>query len=266
MKKFFRILLIILLVIIVALIVTPLLFKDQLLQKAKEVANTSVNAKVDFTDFGLTLFRNFPQLTVSLKGVSVVNLEPFEGDTLVAFDEFSAAVNLMSVIKGDQIKVRSILLDHPRISAKVLEDGSANWDIAKEGEEKAEKEVDTTASGSMDMNVALKRFEIRDAGLFYNDRKSGMKASLEHFNFVLSGDLSADQTNITIESDVQSINFFMEGIRYLKDAMLKMVIDVDADLANSVFTLTENSIALNELELVFDGKVAMPDEEKIEVE
>ena len=53
MKKILRILLILVLVVLALLIVTPLLFKKQLLEKAREVANTSVNARVDFRDFKL---------------------------------------------------------------------------------------------------------------------------------------------------------------------------------------------------------------------
>lgn len=269
MKKFLTILLIIILIIIAALIATPLLFKDQLLQKAKEVANTSVNAAVDFQDFKLTLFKNFPRLTVTLQGLSVVNHEPFEGDTLVAFEEFSATVDLMSIIKGDAIRVRSILLDHPKISGIMLEDGTANWDIALPEEEKAfteEEGVDTTGSGSMDLKVALKKFEIRSAKILYDDRSTGMLASMGNFNFALSGDLSQDFSSLEIRSETEQINFIYDGIRYLKNATLDMVFNIDADIANSVFTLKENSVALNALELRFDGKIAMPDEESITVD
>ena len=99
MKKILRILLILILVILIALIVTPVLFKKQLLEKAKEVANTSVNAKIDFSDLKLSFFKDFPRLTASLYDVSVVGIETFEGDTLVAFDQFSATVNVMSLVK-----------------------------------------------------------------------------------------------------------------------------------------------------------------------
>lgn len=269
MKKFLVALLIIILVIITALVVTPLLFKDQLLQKAKEVANSSVNASVDFQDFKLTLFRNFPRLTVTLQGLSVVNHEPFDGDTLVAFEEFSAAVDLMSIIKGDAIRVRSILLDNPQISGIMLEDGTANWDIALPADEEevtVEEEIDTADSGSMDLKVALKKFEIRSARILYDDRSTGMYASMGDFNFVLAGDLSQDFSRLEIRSETEMMNFIYDGVRYLRDASLDMVFNIDADLANSNFTLKQNSVTLNALELRFDGKIGMPDEETITVE
>jgi len=260
MKKVLRIFLVFILFLLTALVVTPILFKKQLLDKAKEIANTSVNAKIDFTDLKLSFFKDFPRLTTSLYGVSVSGMEVFEGDTLVAFDEFSATVNLISLIRKESIKVRSILLDNPRISAIILEDGSANWDIAKEsGDGESEVESDKAGSGTMDLKVALKKFEIRDASIAYLDKKSGMEASLDGFNFLLSGDLAQDFTSLELTSTTDQLNLIMGGIRYVRDAMLNIMINLDADLVNSVFTLMDNSFAINDLVLLLDGKVTMPE-------
>jgi len=266
MKKFFKIFFIFVILILAILILTPLLFKKQIFEKAKEVANTSVNAKVDFADLRLSLIRNFPNLSVSLTGVSIVNLEPFEGDTLVSFDEFRATVDLISAIKMENIKVKGILLNNPTINAYILEDGTANYDIAPESEDAPEEEVDTSSSGSMDMTVALKKFEIRSADILYDDKSQGMTASMEDFNFVLTGDLSEDFTSIEINSTIKKVNVVMDGIGYVKDALLSILIEVDADMANSVFTLGENSIGINDLALKFGGVVKMPDDETIDVD
>ncbi|MFC2112594.1 AsmA-like C-terminal region-containing protein [Bacteroidota bacterium] len=265
MKKILRILLILILVILTALIVTPVLFKKQLLEKAKEVANTSVNAKIDFSDLKLSFFKDFPRLTASLYDVSVVGIETFEGDTLVAFDQFSATVNVMSLIKKEAIKVRSILLDHPRISAIVLEDGSANWDIAPESEKVEEEEPDTS-SGSMDLNVALKKFEIRNARISYNDMSSAMKASLDGFNFLLSGDLGMEHTALMLATTTESLNLTMGGVRFVKNAILDILINLDADMVNMVFTLEDNSFAINDLVLLLEGMVSMPEDGDMSVD
>lgn len=258
MKKVLRVFLILILLILTVLIVTPLLFKKQLMDKAKELANTSVNARIDFADLKLSFFKDFPRLTISLYDVSVVGIGFFEGDTLVAFDQFSATVNVMSLVRKEAIKVRGILLDRPRISAIVLEDGTANWDIAKETEEVEKEETDTTDSGSMELRVALKKFEIRNAEISYDDMSSAMKASLNGFNFVLSGDLGMDHTSLELVSSTESLNLVMGGVRLVKNAVLNIVVNVDADMLNSVYTLEDNSFAINDLVLLLEGMVAMP--------
>ena len=139
MKKFLKVflksILILLLVVLVLIIVLPIVFKPQLMEIAKTEINKNVNAKIEFADFKLNLIRNFPRLYVGLTDLSVVGIEEFEDDTLVAFNSFSLSVNLLSLLGDEGIKVKSILLDEPRLMALVLKDGKANWDIAKESSE-----------------------------------------------------------------------------------------------------------------------------------
>lgn len=260
MKKILKAFLVLILIVLVALVVTPLLFKQQMLNKAKEIANSSVNAKIDFADLKLTFFKDFPRLTTALYGVSVTGTEGFEGDTLLAFDELSATVNLMSLFRKEAIQVRSILLDHPRIAAVVQEDGSANWDIAKEGKEGETPEpAEDEGSGTMDLEVALKRFQIRNASIGYRDLESGLEASLDGLNFLLSGDLSQDFSSLELNSTTERLNLIMGGIRYVRDARLDIGINLDADMVNDVFTLKDNSFAINDLVLLLDGQVSMPE-------
>ena len=99
----------------------------------------------------------------------------------------------------ENIKVKGIVLDRPEINARKLEDGSVNWDIMKEAEEEEEEVVDTAAS-EFTATIALKKFEIRDAGISYADDSSNMAASLDNFDFLLKGDLSQDFTTLSIIS------------------------------------------------------------------
>src|SRR3990170_7564444 len=131
LKKILKWLGIVLLLLIIFIIVAPFIFKDKIIAIAKEEANKQLNAKVDFGEFDLTLFKSFPNFSLSIDKVSVANIGDFQGDTLLSVKNLSATVDLMSVIKGEQYKIRGILLDNPRIHAIVLSNGKANWDITK---------------------------------------------------------------------------------------------------------------------------------------
>ena len=264
MKKIIKILLTVILALLVILIITPILFKGKIMEIAKEQINKNLEAKVEFDDLGLSFIKNFPNASISLKELSVAGKGEFEGDTLLTLKEFSVKVDIISAIKMDNIKVKGIVIDKPDIRARVLEDGTANWEIVKETDEE-EEEIDTTES-SFNANIELKKFEIKEADISYNDESSEMSASLANFNFLLKGDLSQDFTTLSIQSSTEAVNVVMEQIRYIKDATLNININLDADLKNSIFILKENEIALNDLSLGFDGSVGMPDEENTEVD
>ena len=264
MKKFIKIILksvlIIILFLLIVIISVPILFKNQLLDKAKEEINKNVNAKVEFADFKVGLIKHFPNLSVSLIDLNVTGTDTFSSDTLISFKSFSIAIDLVSLIKKDGINIRSISLIKPSIHAKVMEDGKANWDIMKESEEETVEEPDTVVSGTPDFKVNLKKFEIVDAGILYEDLYSKMTASLQDFNFLLSGNMSADFTELKINSSIGDIDFRYGGMQYVRNAVLKMSAEIGADMKNMIFTFRDNSISINDLGIGFDGKVEMPDD------
>ena len=107
------------------LIILPYAFKGKIIAIAKTELNKKLNAKVDFGDLTLSFIKNFPSAYIGLDNLSIVGVSPFEGDTLVAFKSFGLKVDLMSVIKMKNIKVRSIIVDRPVVNALVLKNGKA---------------------------------------------------------------------------------------------------------------------------------------------
>ena len=82
MKKTIKIIGIIVVIFIALLIILPFFFKGQIADLVKKEANKNINATLDFKDVGLNLFSHFPNLSLSLDGLTIVNKAPFEGDTL----------------------------------------------------------------------------------------------------------------------------------------------------------------------------------------
>ena len=262
MKKIFKILLIVILVILIILIGAPIIFKKKIEETVKTEINKSVKAQVDFRSFGLSFITGFPNLTISLKGLSVVGIDEFEGDTLVQFKAFKVKANPVAYLKNGDIDVKAIILDQPSLHGIILEDSTANWDIAVDTTTvEEEEEIDTTESEPVDIKVKLKTFEIRNADIIYDDRTSNMYASINDLNFKLSGDLSTSFSSLDILLTMDAINFKMDGIPYTKNTSFSFFASVDADLENSIYTLKENEIALNDLVLGLKGLVEMPNED-----
>ncbi len=266
-KWFFRIFLILIGLIIILLILIPMLFKDEMLTKVKEEINNNVNAKVEFADFKLSIFKSFPDLNLGLHEVLVTGIDHFEGDTLVYFKSFNVQVDLVSVIKKNVV-VKGIVLNKPFINGKVLEDSTANWDITKPVEEILDTiaveeevvEVDT-ATETMDYRVDLQKFQIKDAIIKYSDETSNMTASIENLNFLVKGDLGMDYSDIFISTSIDAINVKMDGIRYMKNASFGFDATIGADMENMIFTFKDNLFSLNDIALGFEGVVEMLEED-----
>jgi len=257
MKKAIKITIIILAVLILALITIPIVFKGPILKVVKEQINNNINAKVEFTDFNLSLIKGFPNIYISLEDLIVVGINKFEGDTLLSLKEFSVKADLLSALQKE-IVIKSIIFDDLSLYAKVLADSSANWDIVKVDTSSVDPPAeDSMSSASNAISVKLKKFEINNASIRYEDISSDMQASLENLNFSLSGNLAADITTLTTILSIDKIDFTMGGVKMLNKAVLKTTADIEADMVNSKYTLKENEIALNEIVLSIIGFVQM---------
>jgi hypothetical protein len=259
-------------VIILLLLVTPILFKGKLLEIAKRELNRMLTAEVDFSDLKLSFIRNFPDAYIALEDLTVNGSGEFEGETLVDLKSLSVTVDIMSVIRMDNIQVKSVLLDHPKISAHISEKGSANWNVMKskdvppEGSPPVESPKKTppdetapekTASA---IKIALNKFEMRNADIAFQDDSRKMTASANGLNFFLRGDMTLDNVDLDIKLDIADVNFRMNNINMLAKARVGLVSVVAADLKNMEFTLKEDLFNLNEIVLKFTGSVGIQDD------
>ena len=245
-----------LLLLLILIVAAPFIFKDKIVQIVKEEANKSLNAKVDFGEFDLTLFSSFPDFRFKIQKVSVINIEPFKGDTLAYIKELSFDLNIKSVISGDKYQINSLVIDEPKINGIVMTDGKANWDIAKASTDTAAVEpADTSATK---FALKLKSLQIKHANITYNDMQGNMSAALKDLNYTLSGDFTQDNFILSNLLEIAELSYNMGGVGYLTKAKTRFKADIDMDMPNMKFTFKENEFDLNDLALTFDGSVSMP--------
>ncbi len=257
MKRFFQILLGVIALILLLLLVVPSLFKDKIEKKVTEVVNENITATMSFDKFSLSMFRHFPNLTMGLDGLTLINKEPFDGDTLMHVSSFTTSIDLWSAVRGDGIEINSVSIKEPQAWLKVNKDSVPNWDIVPTSE--TEEEEEDTAAAS-DFEVQLKLFEIEDARLGFSDATIALKTVVDDLDFSMDGDLSQKSTNLDLNTSIQKLNVEMDGIRYMKDAFVSLDAIIGADLENMIFTFDDNEFRLNDLALGFDGSVGMPEE------
>src|ERR671910_752076 len=238
--------------LLLLLLVLPMLFKDQIAERVKIAVNQNVNAQVDWRDVGVSFFRQFPNLTLTLDDLTAVGVDRFKGDTLASVKHLGISVNLPSVLgnalgRSRPIVVRGIELDQPRLSLIALEDGTANWDITKASRQ--------TADASKPMDVSLRRFESKEAQLGPVKRGAKLKATLSGYDQTLSGDFSQAQVDVQtrLNADTASVSF--GGIPYLNRVKLGLTADARADLTKKTYVLDYTELSLNDLKLRVAGSI-----------
>lgn len=233
----------------------PLFFKKEIDAKIKSSINESVNAKVDFKDLDLTLISSFPNMGIKINNLTILGIDSFAKDTLANIEQVQLNVNLMSVIKGETYEIKSINLEEPRILAKVLKSGQANWDIAKKDSSAAVTDTAKTA-----FKVALQKYAIEKGKVIYDDASLGFFMEMENLNHTGTGDFTQDLFTLKTQSDIEKLTVKYGGIPYLNKVTLEADLPLDIDMKNMKFTFAENKIKLNELLLSAVGYLAMPND------
>lgn len=243
-----------------ALVAIPFLFKDEIIEGVKKVANDNLNAKVDFSTVDISLLRSFPSVSIGLNDYSVTGIEEFEGVKLVGGDAFRITVDFWSAWNFGKVplEIKSVTLDKPEINVIVLANGKANYDIAK-------PTTDTTTTETA-FQIKLQEYAINGGNITYDDRLGGTYLKLTDLNHSGEGDFTQDIFDLTTKTSIGEMTAESGGIAYLKKAKMKLDAGFNIDMPNSKYTLKENDLRINDLQLKADGWVAMPNENDIDMD
>ncbi|MBK5277866.1 MAG: hypothetical protein JJE09_03275 [Bacteroidia bacterium] len=244
--------------LVAAAVVIPIVFKDDIKAAIDKEIAKSVNADVifDVNNFSLTLFRNFPNMTVEVKELGVFNRAPFEGVPLFVIEELDVEVNLMELIFGDQLRIKGITLLRPQININVLADGRANYDITYPSTDTV-----TVTEEPSNFSFGIDHWEIVDGNVVYDDKSLPYFLGIKHMNHTGRGDFTQDIFDLKTRTIVDTLTTSYGDMELLTDKRVEidMVISISEDY--SMFTFKENSTMVNDFAMSFDGWFKMNEQD-----
>ncbi len=255
-KKFLKIAGVTVLLFILLIIALPFFLQGKVGDIIKNKVNANMNATLDFEEADLSFIKEFPNAQVSLKGISLVNHAPFEGDTLFAAGEVKLKMGITELFKSaeEPITIKTLNISAAKLSIKVDKEENANYNVSKSGEQ-AENET----SSSDNFKLALESYSITDTEISYDDFASGMHLEITQMNHEGSGDLSLETSELKTTTDAL-VSFELDSTRYLNNNKLFLDALIGIDLKNNTYSFLENKAMVNQLPLVFDGFVQVNDD------
>lgn len=259
LKKILKIVGVILLLLVVSAFAIPYFFKDQIKAKIEKAINEKVDAKVAFADADLSLFKNFPNASVTIEKLSIVNKAPFEGDTLVAFDELhlKMAIGQLFNSENEPMQIDGIDSKNGLVNIIFNKDGVGNFDIAlKEDEKQADD------SKSKPLSLKIKEYSIENFKFKYYDERSKIKMVLDSLNHEGTGDFAAAKLDLTTKTTTK-VSLDMDKVNYMRNVAISLDAILGIDLDQSKYTFKKNEAKINELPLKFDGFIQLADDGQV---
>lgn len=230
-----------------ATLIVPPLFKDDILSYIKNDINKDINAVLDVHDIEISLIKSFPDLRIRLDSLSLVGKDMFEDRLLYKAEKTYIDVSLISLLKKEKIPtINYIQLDKPVINIIILNDSLSNYLIFP---------TDDSDTTSFSYELALKKYKLVDGQINYHDHTLGVEVKLEGFNHDGKGDFTQDIFDLKTSSEARKMNFSYEGMTYLTDVEAQLDADINIDFLQDKYTLKDNILKLNELDITGDGFV-----------
>ncbi|HRW74647.1 MAG: hypothetical protein H6568_01300 [Lewinellaceae bacterium] len=240
-----------------AALILPSVFKDDVLAVLREEANKDLRATIDFSDIDLSLFRQFPLLSVQIDDLSIVGKDAFDGYPFLTCSQAEVALSVWDLIRSDApLRIKRLFLDDPSIQVLVLEDGSANYDLTyPDTTLQATPEVATPIQG------AIESYRISNGRIRYDDRTMPFQMDMIGLNHSGTGDFTQSQFVLQTSTTIDTLNMVYDGTSYLSRVKASMEADLDVDLDQMRFAFGSNQMQLNDLSLVGEGSISMPEED-----
>lgn len=248
LKKILKIVGIVLLLLIISAFAIPYFFKDQIKARILTAINEKVDAKVAFADADLSLFRNFPNASVSIEKLSIINKAPFEGDTLVSLGELNLKMSIKELFndENEPMNIDGITSRNGLINIIIDKNGVGNFDIAIKEDKKGDD------GKSKPLSLKIKDYSVENFKFKFTDEKSKLRMVLDSINHEGTGDFAASKLDLTTKTTTV-VSLDMDKANYMKNVKLSLDAVLGIDLDNSKYTFKENKAKINELPLEFDG-------------
>ena len=251
-KKIFKVLAVLLVLVIVAMFAIPYFFKDQIKTRIIAAINEKVDAKVSFSDADLSLFRNFPNATVNLDNLLIINKAPFAGDTLISLGRLDLKMSVKELFKAENeaISIDGIVSENGKINILFNKDGIGNYDIAI-------KDKNAIDNGkSKPLNLKIKEYAVQNFKFQYYDQRSKIRFTLDSLNHSGNGDFAGTKLDLDTKSTA-NVSLVKDSIRFMNNVKLSLDAVLGIDLDKNKYTFKNNKALINQLPLEFDGFIAL---------
>lgn len=255
MKKIVFVVFGVLILLLGAVLAIPVLFKDKILARIQQEINQSLQAKVYFDpdQISLSLFRHFPKVSAGLGGFGVVGIDQFEKDTLIHGERLDLAFNLKSVLFDEYPTLSGLYFEGGDLYIKVLEDGSANYDIVKPSEASSEE-------SSSQFKIEIEEIQVSGLNLIYDDRSLQFVMAMGNIEAKGSGAFTQNVYDLPLQltSTIADLNY--EGTHYLSNKQFKGETLLQVDMEQMKFSFQKGSFSLNDFLFDLSGFVALPED------
>jgi hypothetical protein len=235
------------------LVALPFIFRDDILRLVEHQSARYLHGRLSIGKMSMNMFENFPNLNVTLSGITLTGAGG-EHDTLLLAPRIEASVNLKSLVVGDAIIVRRLLLADARLAARVDADGKANWNIlVAAGDGKDGKDGREETGG--EISVRLDRVVIDRLAAEYRDVAGDLHAGAGALSVELDGIVGGKEARMNLHLRAREVFLHAGGVAWTDRGDIAWETTVTANPRDLSLDVKPGKLLVNGLALTLAGSV-----------
>ncbi|NNC94661.1 MAG: hypothetical protein HKN92_03805 [Chitinophagales bacterium] len=243
MKKVILIFSTLIFLLAAVIIAAPFIFQDRLNEFVIEEINKNPDVTVDYKNPKVKLFKHFPDITIYIEDLKI---SPKSKKTsLFHADEVLFSFDLFSVLSGKSTDISKIGLLNPVTSYIIKEDGSSNWDFL----------LTNSKSDDAGVSFSIDEYYIANASISYKDEVNKVALDIKKLDHSGSGNFNSEVFDLQSNTSANIQKLSIDNEDYFSNVELKLESILNIDLKEDLYTLKENVLQLNSLELNLDGDI-----------
>lgn len=226
----------------------PYLFKEKITSIIRSQVSKDIRAHVSFSDLNISLFRNFPKISIGLDNVIVSCVGEFQDDTLLRAKQLDIACNMKTLLSGHGIQVNSIAFNQPALHALVHANGHANWNIFKN---EKEQYIDS-ATGTF--TWAMQRYNIHQGSIDYTNEKKNLHIIAVNIEQEGTGNLNAEDYDLKTKTTADDVSLQSGGtIPYSVRGKTNVNVTFHVNAKTHYYDFNTDQVVLNGLKMHTEG-------------
>lgn len=242
--KYFLYSLLVIVLLAAGLIGYLLANKNQIKKYALEQLNTQLEAKITINDIDITLFKQFPKVSLDMHLVRIADpTQPKQ--YLLQAEHVYIGFNIYDILRK-QYNIKLIAIDSAQLNLYTDLAGKSNYTILKQ---------DTTTSANQSFLLSLKEVKLNQVNVVYLDRANKQHYDLRLQDIILSGDFSSTGESINCKGLVYARKIKSDRFQFAKDKLLTLDIALAINNQTETYTFTKGFIDLDMLQLNLEGSI-----------
>ena len=210
------------------------------------LASRYLTCDMQVGEIDLTLFSSFPDVSLRLHDVTLVNPCGSEAsDTVAAIGQCEAVIDINDFLKENTVTLRRLHLNRGVANLYIGTDGTANFMVLATDTTAVE---DTVSTGFTLPDIDIQEITLNGIDITYRDASAGQTAAIKGCDLALNGRWKEQQLKAAFKGSLEELTAHIEGEMPTSATIRDIALELDGSLADSATGKVDGKLSAGHIE------------------